>query len=142
MVRAMKFTAARRNQPNPVAAAIRERYMDGRWHHAAEIAARLGYSVEDVEHALRRMCQRGTNPYEIENEKRGIVLANGRRSVVMHYRLYSREYTISVAEAVERFAPIAKRLRQGSRSIAQVALGTMQSTASEIEQILDEWQGK
>jgi len=127
-----KQDRAERKDLGPINKAIRENFMDGRWHAVPMIAAKLEQPVEEVERSLASMLRQGKDAkFQVTSRRRG----RG-----YEYRLFSRDKTISSHEVRERLAPLIQRLRVQARTdMATISHGELSAISSELQHLVDEW---
>ena len=116
---------------NPVGKAIREKFMDGKWHSAPVIAREIAAPLEDIRGTLDLMHRRVAKNYKVEKRQ---------RAKDFEYRIFSQNKTVGLEELTEKLGPLIERLKeQGKRNMATISIGTIAEVASRLEALLKEW---
>jgi hypothetical protein len=132
---------------NPVTAAVREHFTDGRWHGLQAIASRIEQdpaiasrieeNPEVVEQSLNHALGRASKKYKI-NRRRAPGRAGG-----WQYQVVSLEQQVSTVILEEKLRPLIEQLQaQTSTNMATVSITTFATVARALDRLLDEWCGR
>jgi hypothetical protein len=121
----------RKKLPATTSSTVIKKCSGPKWRSAAQIAAKADIPVERIPDVIHQLRTRQQHKAAVETKKVG---------KETHYRIFSKEKTVSLEELTEKLTPIIKGLEvEGKKHVAQRVEAEIARLTFRLKRLLDEW---